>query len=448
VKASLAGGVLEEVRLSAALAEVGREDVRARTLSSWDQAALWASLGVGLVALAPGALMVPAGSIGPAIATAAAGAVAGATMIALAARAGARDRRLLTAAIEQEIGPTQANTVGGLLVLRHVVFAALLLSLMASAASYLVGPLVAGGDRLLWVVLFASLGLLLALTGPHLVVPWLVKRLAAPLALVIMGVIAISSYLELGVPELMRREPIGGWPTPLQGVDLVALGALAWLPLAADFSRFSARGASSALPAFAAYAPATLLVAVIGILYVPLVHAGESWELLTAVPVVLVAMLMLLAIEVDGVAVLLYATGSVGHDRGQNRKVVTIAGALAAGVLAIAITPADLGPAAMVLGLLFLPPVLLWALVPDQGRRLSEAGRKRVWIVAWAAGFIAGLWSAATYGLLWGEADLLGPFLALFPDQPPTFGVLLPAVLVTYVACWLAKTVVSRERAR
>jgi len=359
--------------------------------------------------------------------------------LAAAAASGARRGEPLIGAFAAPFGRHGASVLGVGLVLRNVVWAAFFLSFMASAASYFVEPVAGRGTHAVWVVVFAALGASFALTGPHLVLPWVVKRLLAPVALLMVLIIALSSYLEMGYPDLIARAPIGGWPGQWQGADLVALGVLAWLPVAADFTRFSARHSGSARAAFFGFAPSVFALAIIGALYVPLVTASESWQLLTAVPTGTMAFLMLLVLEADGVTALTYASGSTSQWITRERQIPTLAAAVAAGALAIAFLSGELEPTALALGLLFLPLVVVEPLdaVLSRWSRATLSGRRAGLLVAWLGAFLLGSWFYPGADGPWRAAvawacDQLGlPFP--LTDDLSLFGAFVPTVAAAVV---------------
>jgi hypothetical protein len=412
------------------------EETTARTLSFWDQTALWASLGCGLVILAPGAFLLPANSLGGAAIAAGLGAVLGGGLMAMAASSGARDRLDLAGFFNAALGPRVGRPLSTVLLLRNLVLMAFLLALMADAAAYLVGAPGSSAARASAAIGFGLLGLGFAALGPHLLLPLLVKRLLAPASLAIVAIVALSSYFEMGIPELLTRQPIGGWPNVFQGADLVALGALIWLPAVGAISRFARAPGTSGASAFVGFAPPLFVLALVGAVYVPVVAASESWELLTAVPLAAMALVMLLALEADGVVVLSYASGTEAAERSRRLLFMAFA-ALVAVAVAANFTAGDLEYVAFASALLFLPPVVLQWLCGRQ----AAAGSKVSYLAfagAWVAGFVAAAWfyPGLVGPLREGVESMVGLVGLPFPltEKLPWFGAVLPGVLVTAVA--------------
>lgn len=417
------------------------------TLTFWDQAALWASLACGLTALAPGAFLVPANSLEGAVAAAGLGALLAAGLMAIAASSGARDRGDLGEFLRAALGPAPGRLAALLLVARNVVWLAFLLALMADGAAHLLGTPPSSAVRAAAASGIGLAALGFAAAGPHLLLPLLVKRLLAPAAIATIVIVALSSFLEMGVPELLRREAVGGWPNVAQGADLIALGALAWLPAAAGISRYS-HGRSEALSAaFYGFGPPTFLLALVGAIYLPAVAGSESWELLTAVPLAVLALLMLLTLETDGLVVLAYASAEPVEDRRRRLASMGLV-CLVAVALAANFNAADLEGLAFAAGLLFLPPVVLHWLC---GKRAAASSRRPALVAAWCAGFVAAVWFyPGLTGPLRESVDLIAGGLGLaspLTDRMPLFGAILPGVLVTALT-YAALSPFGRREAR
>jgi hypothetical protein len=194
-------------------------------------------------------------------------------------------------------------------------------------------------------------------------------------------------------------------------------------------------------------------MAVLGALYVPVVTGSESWELLTAVPLGLMAFLMLLGLETDGVAVLLHGCGAAAEGSGGEGRRETVAAAFAAGALAVAFLAADLEPFALALAIIFLPLVILEAVDVTFAPRFSvgRGGRALALVLAWVVAALAGSWFYPGLFGLWrgalaGAADFLGlPFP--LTETVPVFGAVIPTLAVAALVHW-GLLAVFRQRAR
>ncbi len=434
---SIAQRVVGEVNRSAVLSGVAARE-ETRTLRFWDQVAFWASIGIGLGAMAPGAFLMPNHSLRTIVATAGIAAAVGGLALAAAAASGSSRGKPLPEAFVGAVGRPGAGLIALLLVLRNVVWAAYLIAFAADGAAYIFEPL-AADTRAVWAALFAALGAGIAVVGPHVALPWLVKRLLAPVGLLMVLIVTLSSFAEMRIPDLMTRSPIGGWPNRWQGADLIVLGVVAWLPIAADFSRFSAKGEGPARAAFIGFAPTMFFLAVVGAVYLPVVSSSEAWQLLSAVPVGAMAFLMLLVFEADGITALTYASGSVAQWVTRERIVTTVAAAGAAAAVAIAWTTEELEPVALAAGLLFLPLIVLDPIDRWLAPRLRTPRffRGLFLLAVWLGAFAVGSWFYPGLGGPWydlvrratSEAGVPFPLTHEFGF----FGAFAPTVLVAAV---------------
>jgi purine-cytosine permease-like protein len=412
-------------------------------LGFWDQAALWASLGCALTALAPGAYLVPANSLPTALVSALWGALLGGALLAVATGAAARDGRSLQGFLREALGARAGGAAGLLLFARNVIWLAFLLALAGDAGAALLGD--GGATRIVALLAAGGVALGFALVGPRLLLPQLVKPVLTPVALAAILIVAVSSYLEMGIPDLLKRQPPGGWPSFWQGADLVGLVVLAWLPAAGTISRSARSPAGASAAALLGFAPAVFAVALLGAVYVPLVNASESWELLTVMPFAAAALLVLLVLEADGLVLLAYAGGAEASEESGRAFRSGLAVALAVAIAAYAPTR-GLEGAAFAAGLFFLPPVLLqWRL---GGRRHDGWRWRGALLASWAAGFVAAAWSyPGSKGPLRDLGESLSGQAGLpFPlaDSLPLVGALLPAIAGTLACHWLLSRLLSR----
>ena len=137
-----------------------------RPLHALGHLALWANLGAGLYLLIVGAWLTPALSIPQAVAATIIGAALGAAIVAGAAHLGATENRPAIVLHRGALGESGANLYGVLACLRHLVFGALLLGVVADVAGSVMSRYGLAGGRPLWAVLFGLLVLLMVLAGP------------------------------------------------------------------------------------------------------------------------------------------------------------------------------------------------------------------------------------------------------------------------------------------
>jgi nucleobase:cation symporter-1, NCS1 family len=216
---------------------VGPVPDRLRTLSGLDVGLLWGNLGISLLVLFTGTFLAGLGLQRALLATVV-GAVLGCALLGLAGLIGF-DRRVPGMVLMRDpLGARGSYAPTALNVAQNLGWAVFELYVMSLAASALAERAFGFEARWLWVLVFAALTAWLALAGPISFVRRWVRRFA------VWVVAASTAYLVWWALDgadaggLWSAEGAGGirfW----QGVDLTVAMAASWLPLAADYTRFS-----------------------------------------------------------------------------------------------------------------------------------------------------------------------------------------------------------------
>jgi putative hydroxymethylpyrimidine transporter CytX len=216
---------------------------RFRVLGALDTGLLWGNLGVSLLVIVAGTILVPALSLPDALLAILVGCLIGNLMLgaaaAIGAQAGVPGMVLLRAPLGRQGSylPTAVNVVQ---CLGWTVFE---LIVIATAAAALSDELVGVGAKWAWTLVFGALALALGLLGPVGVVRRVIRRVAVwvvPLAVAYLTWWAFAG--DLG--GVWSRQGDGGLST-WQGVDIVVGVTVSWIPLAADYTRFSRSGRSA-----------------------------------------------------------------------------------------------------------------------------------------------------------------------------------------------------------
>ena len=210
---------------------------RLRTLSLLDVGLLWGNLGVSLLVLFTGTFLAGLGLKRALLATVV-GAVLGTALLGLAGLIGFERRVPGMVLMRDPLGHRGSYAPTGLNVAQNLGWAVFELYVMSLAASALTDQLFGFEARWAWVLLFGALTAWLALAGPISVVRRYVRRFA---------VWAVAASLGYLVWWALNGADAGGlWSAPgeggitfWQGVDLTVAMAASWLPLAADYTRFS-----------------------------------------------------------------------------------------------------------------------------------------------------------------------------------------------------------------
>ena len=216
-----------------------------RTLSAWDLAVLWGDLGIGVLVLVTGALLVPGLGFGAAVAAIVLGSVAGVSLLALAAAAGADHGLTSMVLFRPVLGvrgswvPSAVNTV------QLVGWTAVELWAMSLVADLVSQRVFGWSARPLWLALATVVCTGLALWGPVGVTRVWMEKFAAWLIAGVCLMVTIAVAMTGGLSEALSRPGTGGFPTFGLALDLVIAMPVSWLPLVADYTRFG-RGARSA----------------------------------------------------------------------------------------------------------------------------------------------------------------------------------------------------------
>jgi hypothetical protein len=246
-----------------------------RSFGLLEHFALWATLSASLYIMPFGSHLVPAMSIERALlATAVAAFIAG-LLIAAIATASARTGMSTLELIAAPFGTLASAPLALLLLVRNVAFAAFALSFMAEAASVVSDRALGEALRPVWVIAFGLLAWILIRMGPELVVSRVLRRGGVWIVLLLAVVIAGSAYMEFEVPSYLKRPAVGGWPSFWQGVDIMLVVPLLWLPIVADFARFGKDTRSAGMGSFLGVFVMTLWFGALGIVYLPAVESGD-----------------------------------------------------------------------------------------------------------------------------------------------------------------------------
>jgi len=210
---------------------------RLRVLGLADTAMLWGSLGVSLLVLVAGTFLVPALSLRDALIAIVVGGLIGNAMLGLAGLIGAQARVPAMVLLRAPLGHRGSYLATGLNVLQNLGWATFELIIIATAAAALSDRVFGFAAKWLWAVVFGLVAAGLALAGPISFVRQWVRRFA------LWAVIASLLYLtwwtidRAALGALWSRPGEGGrfW----DGVDLMVAMPASWLPLVADYARFS-----------------------------------------------------------------------------------------------------------------------------------------------------------------------------------------------------------------
>ena len=208
---------------------------RLRVLGTLDTFLLWTYLGISILVLVSAAYL--GLSLKQAILATIVGGLIGNTMLSTAALIGA-DARVPTMVLQRApLGQRGSYLATGLNVLQCLGWATFELIIIASAASALADRAFGFEAVWFWKLLFGGVATALALLGPIGFVRRFVRKFA------IWAVLASIVYLAWWIPahghlhQLWSSGGQGG--SFFAGVDLIIALSVSWIPLVADYTRFS-----------------------------------------------------------------------------------------------------------------------------------------------------------------------------------------------------------------
>jgi putative hydroxymethylpyrimidine transporter CytX len=197
---------------------------------------LWSSLGLSLLVLVAGALLVPALSLPEALLAILVGGVFGNLLLGFAAGIGAEAGVPAMVLLRAPLGRSGSYLPTALNVLQNLGWTVFEVLVIATAAQAL-----AHGPLWVWKLAAAAAAAILALVGPIGFVREWVKRVALWVVLASLAYLTWWALHDAHLGTLWAKPGKGGlsfW----QGVDLMVALPVSWLPLAADYTRFSRSG--------------------------------------------------------------------------------------------------------------------------------------------------------------------------------------------------------------
>jgi len=234
------------VRVNDEQATWGIEPVpdRLRVLGLFDNVLFWGNLGVSLLVIVAGAALVPALSLPDAVLAILLGALIGQLMLSAAAGIGAQARVPAMVLMRAPLGRRGSVLPTAVNVLQTLGWTIFELLVIATAAAALSDRLLGFRAQWLWTILFGAAALLLGLAGPVGVVRRFIRRVAVWMVPLALAYLAWWALHDAHLASLWH-EPGKGGLSVWQGADVVVGITVSWIPLAADYTRFSRDGRSA-----------------------------------------------------------------------------------------------------------------------------------------------------------------------------------------------------------
>ena len=377
---------------------------RLRVLGLFDTTILWGNLGVSLLVLVAGALLVPALSLPQALVAVLVGALIGNTMLGLAGLIGADARVPSMVLLRRPLGRAGSYGATVLNVAQCIGWAIFELVIIAAAASALSQSLLGFEARWAWTIAFGALAAGLAYMGPVSVVRRILRKYAIWVVLASLVYLTWWALRGADVGALWSAPGEGGFSTWV-GIDLVVALTVSWIPLVADYTRFSTSRRVAFLGVASGYFVAGVWMFGLGVLLVLGRGLSDPGALPAAVAAAgiasALALLALTVDEVDEAFANVYSTAvSLQNIVPQVSQRLLVAGvAVVATLGALLIDLASYESFLLLLGSFFVP--LFGVLLGDwlvSGRRYrpeeiaAAPGVRWGHVAAWLAGFAFYQW--------------------------------------------------------
>jgi putative hydroxymethylpyrimidine transporter CytX len=423
---------------------------RLRVLGTLDSFLLWTNLGISLLVLVSAAYF--GLSLKQALVATVVGGVLGNTMLGVAALIGA-DARVPSMALQRApLGQRGSYLATALNVLQCLGWSVFEITIIAFAAGSLSQRLLGVHLVWMWKLVFGALGLVLALLGPVGFVRTFVRKFGIWFVAASIVYLAIWIVRHGHLGSLWHSGGSGGslW----LGVDLVIALTVSWVPLVADYTRFTRSPRAAFFGAGLGYLLPTLFQFGFGAVLV-LSHPAITGptDVLTTVAAggvgSVLALLALTVDETDEAFANIYSTAvSLQNLVPRAPQRLLIAGvAVAATGISLGVDLTQYQQFLLLLGAFFVP--LFGVLLADWLAAGRHYTREHVFegpawrpgmIAAWIAGFALYEWIAQTQGLgFWSR------WLSRLHPPSGGIGASLPSFAVAFT---LALAVAAAAKAR
>ncbi len=405
-----------------ALTPLGSEQ---RVFTGMSHAALWFSLGVGLLVMQVGAYLVPAVGTKDAFIAIVIGSVLGSALLAWTAKVGCETGLSSAGLMHQVYGSAFAKLPVLLNIVQLVGWTTFELVVMRDGTNAISQQALGLEISHVWTTLLWGGVLVLLMMGSMLtLVRQFVSRVGLPL--VVLSLLWLSWHFvgvlqTKGVDAFWAR-PSNGSMGMLSAIDLVIAMPVSWLPLVADYARHGRSGRSTFGGTWLGYAIANVWCYALGVLVASVSEPGT--DLVTALLLAqggLLALGLILLDELDNAYGDVYSGAVSGHSIKPGWTVRTWGMGIAAlcTTLALVLPMHSLEPFLLMLSSVFVP--LYGVILGRLGLGVVTSTNKKLDITSaalWLVG-VAVFHGAATW--------------------TPQYGSALPSLLVTFTLAWLTR---------
>jgi nucleobase:cation symporter-1, NCS1 family len=257
-----------------------------KMLSGLDYFILWSSLGVGLLVLSAGSFLSEASFL-DAILAIIVGSAAGSILLALAGKIGSDQGIPSLITMRPAFGIRGSYLPAILNIMQLIGWTTFEIMILARAADMLAGSIV---PYYFWAAIFGVLVALLGIVGPLNVVRQWIGKFAVWIAYGTSAIIIINLVNSADIAALMSSS--GEGLSFFSALDLVIAMPVSWMPLVADYNRFSKKSKSALWGTFIGFTMTNILFYFGGVL----LGTSDIIAIMVAIQAMFFGFLMLLLI--------------------------------------------------------------------------------------------------------------------------------------------------------
>jgi NCS1 family nucleobase:cation symporter-1 len=257
-----------------------------KMLSGLDYFILWSSLGVGLLVLSAGSFLSEASFL-DAILAIIVGSAAGSILLALAGKIGSDQGIPSLITMRPAFGIRGSYLPAILNIMQLIGWTTFEIMILARAADMLAGSIV---PYYFWAAIFGVLVALLGIVGPLNVVRQWIGKFAVWIAYGTSAIIIINLLNSADIAALMSSS--GEGLSFFSALDLVIAMPVSWMPLVADYNRFSKKSKSALWGTFIGFTMTNILFYFGGVL----LGTSDIVAIMVAIQAMFFGFLMLLLI--------------------------------------------------------------------------------------------------------------------------------------------------------
>ncbi|HJU34677.1 MAG TPA: cytosine permease [Nitrososphaera sp.] len=320
-----------------------------RILGGLDYFILWSSLGVGLLVLSAGSFLSEANFLDAVVAIIV-GSVGGSVLLALAGKIGSDHGIPSLITMRPAFGIRGSYLPATLNILQLVGWTTFEIMIMARAADMLTGGIL---PYYSWAAIFGVLVGLLGIAGPLNVVRQWVGKFAVWIAYGTSAIIIINLLYSADISTLVSSP--GQGLSLFSALDLVIAMPISWMPLVADYNRFSKRSKSALWGTFIGFTITNVLFYFGGIL----LGTSDVLAIVVSIQAMFFGFLMLLLIvdEADNAFADVYSASVSTQDifARINQKYLIIGFTMLSAILAMVISIDEYEVFLLLIGAVFIP---------------------------------------------------------------------------------------------